>query len=82
MRLMNISLTPENALGRMLYTFNATAYEIDELTIENINKYNIQQVGQLEDIISQGLMMEFGYINYQELHPFPAKNVKNKKSKK
>ena len=27
-RLMNVSLTPEERLGRMVHTFNATAYEI------------------------------------------------------
>ena len=61
-RLMNISLTPENALGRMLYTFNATAYEIDDLTIENISKYNIHQVGELQDVIA-GTYEDFGQIN-------------------
>ena len=61
-RLMNISLTPENALGRMLYTFNATAYEIDDLTIENISKYNIHQVGELQDVIA-GIYEDFGQIN-------------------
>lgn len=29
-RLMNISLTPEERLGRMIYTFNATAYECSD----------------------------------------------------
>lgn len=36
-RLMNISLSPNNTLGRMLHTFQATAYEIGE-----INDYNYQ----------------------------------------
>ena len=27
-RLMNVSLTPNDTLGRMLYTFNCTAYEM------------------------------------------------------
>ena len=29
-RLMNISLTPEKVLGRLVHSFTATAYEIDE----------------------------------------------------
>lgn len=38
-RLMNISLSPEDQLGRMLHSFQATAYEIDECTLENLKKY-------------------------------------------
>ena len=40
-RLMNISLTPNDTLGRMLYTFNATAYEIADFTYENLVKYKL-----------------------------------------
>lgn len=39
-RLMNISLSPEDQLGRMLHSFQATAYEIDECTLESLRKYN------------------------------------------
>jgi hypothetical protein len=35
-RLMNISLSPEDKLNRMLYTFSCTAYEIAEYNINNI----------------------------------------------
>ena len=44
-KLMEVSLTPKNELGRLIYTFSATAYEIDEPTIENFNKYNLLKVG-------------------------------------
>lgn len=40
-KLMDINLTPEVVLGRMIYSFSATAYEIADNTIENMNKYNI-----------------------------------------
>lgn len=40
-KLSNISFTPETALGRMLYSFSATAYEIDNVSIDNYIKYNI-----------------------------------------
>jgi hypothetical protein len=40
-RLMNVSLSPNDTLGRMLHTFNATAYEIDECNISNLLKYNL-----------------------------------------
>lgn len=42
-RLMNISLTPNDTLGRMLYTFSATAYEIADLTYDNLVKYNLSE---------------------------------------
>jgi hypothetical protein len=38
---MNVSLSPNDTLGRMLHTFSATAYEIDELTFDNLRKYNL-----------------------------------------
>lgn len=47
-RLLNISLTPENTLGRMLHTFTATGYEVEDvneyqfcqaLTIDKTNTY-------------------------------------------
>ena len=50
-RLMNVSLTPENTLGRMLYSFNATAYEIDEVSLANLEKYNLYQTGEMEEVI-------------------------------
>lgn len=38
-RLMNVSLSPNDTVGRMLHTFNATAYEMDEFNFENLLKY-------------------------------------------
>lgn len=43
-RLLNVSLSPEDALGRMLHNFTATAYEIDECSDENLIKYGITSV--------------------------------------
>jgi hypothetical protein len=40
-RLLNVTLTPEDALGRMLHTFTCQAYEIAELTYENLLAYGI-----------------------------------------
>lgn len=45
--LMQVSLTPKNELGRMLYQFTSTAYEIasdDSLT--NLAKLNIYHIGE------------------------------------
>ena len=45
-KLMNISLSPNATLSRMIYSFSATAYEIDIPTISNYIKYNIHSVNQ------------------------------------
>jgi hypothetical protein len=36
-RLMNISLSPDDKLGRMLHTFNCNAYEISEYDLAKLN---------------------------------------------
>lgn len=44
-KLMNITFEPNNTLSRHIYSFNCTAYEIDEFTYANCVKYNIQDQG-------------------------------------
>jgi hypothetical protein len=39
-RLMNVSLSPNDTLGRMIHTFNCTAYEIAENSYDNLEKFN------------------------------------------
>ena len=39
-RLMNVSLTPNDQLGRMLHTFQATAYEVDVCNYDTLKQYN------------------------------------------
>lgn len=53
-KLMNISLSPNETLGRMIYSFSATAYEIDEVTVENCVKYDIHYINDdIADDISK-----------------------------
>jgi hypothetical protein len=40
-RLMNISLSPEDRLGRMLHTFSCTAYEVADFSIKTLQEHNI-----------------------------------------
>lgn len=40
-RLMNVSLAPMDQLGRMLHSFNASAYEVDEFTDKNLAYYGL-----------------------------------------
>ena len=51
-KLMNIDFQPVESLGRMLYSFTATAVEVDAATIQNYQKYGIQNVGTYEDYIT------------------------------
>lgn len=47
-KLMNINFTPNQTLSRMIYSFSCNAYEIDESTISNFDKYQIQSIGNIE----------------------------------
>lgn len=43
-RLMNVSLSPEDTLGRMLHNFSCTAYEIDDCNYSTLSNYGIVKV--------------------------------------
>lgn len=47
-KLMDINFTPNKVLGRMIYSFSCTAYEIADFTVENCNLYNIQPLGEVD----------------------------------
>jgi len=49
---MNIDFQPIESLGRRLYSFTATAVEIDEPTIQNYDKYGIQIIGDYSKYIN------------------------------
>lgn len=51
-KLMEVSLTPKNELGRLVYSFSATAYEIDEATINTFNNYSLIKIGTFNPNIS------------------------------
>lgn len=44
-RLVNVSMAPNDQLGRMLHTFTATAYEIVEYNYKNLNTLGLISVG-------------------------------------
>lgn len=50
-KLMNISLTPDTILGRRVYNFTCTAYEIDDFTLENCSLYNIAPLGEYKTVL-------------------------------
>lgn len=47
-KLMNIDFQPVETLGRRLYSFTATAIEVDEANIKNYDKYGIQTIGEYQ----------------------------------
>lgn len=65
-RLMDISFSPNQNNGRMIWSFSATAYEMDDAIVDNFNKYGIKLVytdddfagsNQYNDIISVDTVM-------------------------
>lgn len=43
-RLMNVSFSPEDRLGRRIHSFQATAYEIAEANEVNLNEYSLKRI--------------------------------------
>ena len=52
-RLMDISLTPSATLGRLIYSFSCTAYEVAQCNFENYQKYDIM-TGSYKPFFPQG----------------------------
>ena len=52
-KLMDVSLTPKTQLGRLVYSFSATAYQIGEPSIQNFNYYNIIKIGYYDTLLSE-----------------------------
>jgi hypothetical protein len=52
-KLMDISCTPNQSLGRMLYSFSATAYEIDECTLSNYDTYDVIEIGDYDPYVER-----------------------------
>lgn len=59
-RLMNVSFSPKQELGRMVYNFSATGYEIADCTLENISKYQIQENKGYQDIVQSNIFEAAG----------------------
>lgn len=43
-RLMNTTMSPEEKLGRMLHSFNCTAYEIADFSYQNLGMFNLLNI--------------------------------------
>lgn len=60
-RLLNVSLTPNDQIGRMLHTFNCTAYEIADFNYDELSRYNFIHV---ED--PEATFLRFKTVNFYE----------------
>jgi len=52
-KLMNISLTPQTTLGRMIYSFSAEVYEVAECSLDNFINYGIIETEEDNIIFEQ-----------------------------
>ena len=59
--LTDINFSPTNNLGRLTYSFNATATEIGECSIDNLYKYNIWNKN--------------GFLENDEYHPYSDEEI-------
>jgi hypothetical protein len=66
-RLMNINLTPNDTLGRMLHSFSGTAYEVAECSVKNFKTLGLTKI-VLPEIFSQNdLIMNQFTLNKEDL---------------
>ena len=70
-RLLNVSLSPEKALGRMLHNFSATAYEIAAYNYLNLSNYGFFKPADItkiildtKTIVLKNLLANRGEFNY------------------
>lgn len=60
--LQNVTMTPNSTLGRMLYEFSATAYEVAENTLENLDKYGLINIGEFGVISNEDTILSVGQL--------------------
>ncbi len=63
--LMNISMAPNEMLGRMIYDFSATAYEVLDFTLPEMDKYGVINIGEFgADVELDEIYHSFGQIDF------------------
>ena len=83
-RLLNTSLTPTDSVGRMLHTFNCTAYEISEISYNTLAGFGFiksslsdedtQKVYYRSVPLGWGTSNAETYVHTEDLNPKPHKN--------
>lgn len=61
--LMNISMTPNATLGRIIFDFSATAYEIMDNTLEKLDEIGIIDIGEWSEDVGIVTSENFGQIS-------------------
>lgn len=61
--LLNVSLTPKNELGRLIFSFSATAYEVLEFNLDNLNTYGLIDIGGFEEFTEDEKTPLIGQVN-------------------
>lgn len=62
--LQNVTLTPKQELGRMIFSFSATAYEVGEADrLSKLNEYGILDTGSYDDDTLPTRKNKFGQVN-------------------
>lgn len=79
-KLMNITLTPNNDLSRQIYTFNCTVYEIDNFNYQNCIKYGIQEQGEYVEQTSI-TVTKHGQIYIPQRQIYEIKTIDNEENK-
>ena len=74
-RLMNISLTPEDKLGRMIHSFQATAYEVEELSYKNLIELNFINIDNYEEVKNGSKSVLFREVFTEEQNLTASKKV-------
>ncbi len=61
--LTNVSLTPHEQLGRLIFDFSATAYEVMQNNLTNLNDFGIIEIGEFQSNISTVSELSIGQVN-------------------
>lgn len=61
--LLNVSLTPKQELGRMIFEFSATAYEVADYDLSSLDKHGIIDIGSRSSVVVTSTVSAFGQIN-------------------
>ena len=67
-RLLNVQMTPQDPLGRMLHQFTCTAYEVDELNYSNLVSFGIVSPTVITNYESQWASVDINKI-LNEIEP-------------
>lgn len=74
-KLTNINLTPNQTLGRLLYSFSATIIEVDDCTPENLMKYGIFKTGSITDLIDNAFFFIYEHNEKNETTIIPPESL-------